>query len=278
MRRYYAKFSTIILCLMCMLFMTTPIVLCEDLDSLNNGSGNSQQEQQSSSGEGTGDEAFDSISDYMRGYNAVDDEDMAKANKMTNPITNFVGTLIGIIILLTDAFIFVTTAVDLMYIGVPFMRKYLAPGAEAQAGGGAMGGMGGMGGMGMRGGMMGGMGGMGGGAQASPRKLISDEALMAVQTAGAGAQAGGGAMGGMGMGGMGMMGGMGGMGGGAQQQQSTGSVIGAYLKKRIFFLIVFAVATTLLMSSVFMDCGLNLAQLGYKVMDMLNSGLSNVEM
>lgn len=276
MRRYYAKFSTLFLCLMFILFMATPVVLCEDLDSLNNGGENSQQEQQSNGG-GTGDDAFDSITDYMRGYNAVDDEDMSKASKMTNPITNFVGTLIGIIILLTDAFLFLTTAVDLMYIGVPFMRKYLAPGADAQAGGGAMGGMGGMGGMGMRGGMMGGMGGMGGGAQASPRKWISDEALMAVQTAGGGAQAGGG-MGGMGMGGMGMMGGMGGMGGGAQQQQSTGSVIGTYLKKRIFFLIVFAVATTLLMSSVFMDCGLNLAQLGYKIMEMLNSGLSNVEM
>ena len=94
------------------------------------------------------------------------------------------------------------------------------------------------------------------------------------------AYASGGAQGGMGMGGMGMgMGGMGmGMPMGGQQQQpmKTKSVILEYLKKRIFFIVIFTVATIVLMSSIFTDCGINLAELLMKVMNKLNGSIQTV--
>lgn len=77
---------------------------------------------------------------------------------------------------------------------------------------------------------------------------------------------------GMGMGGMGM----GGMGGGGQQT-STKSVITQYFKKRVFFLVIFAVATILLTSSVFTDCGINLAELSFKVLDKVNAFIASLE-
>ena len=75
----------------------------------------------------------------------------------------------------------------------------------------------------------------------------------------------------MGMGGMGM--GMGAQA--APQPQNTKSVIGTYLKKRAIFLVLFAIATALLLSSLFSDCGLNLAQLLYKVISKFSAGVSN---
>jgi hypothetical protein len=82
-----------------------------------------------------------------------------------------------------------------------------------------------------------------------------------------------------GMMGGGMMGG-GMMGGGMQQPQQqpmpTKSVIFEYLKKRSVFIIIFAVATVVLMSSIFTDCGLNLASLLTKIMTKFNSNISNI--
>ena len=82
------------------------------------------------------------------------------------------------------------------------------------------------------------------------------------------------------MGGMGMMGGgmMGGGMGGQQQQPDmpTKSVIFEYLKKRVFFIIVFSVCAVLLMSSVLMDCGLNLAELAIKVINNINGSIAGV--
>lgn len=114
---------------------------------------------------------MDSITDYMRGYTPVTSENMEKASVTASPIINVIGTISGFIVMVTSAAIFMVTAADLAYIGLPFTRAWLNPmyaAGGAQAGGMSMGGMG-MGGMGMRGGMgmgMGGMGGMGGGAQA----------------------------------------------------------------------------------------------------------------
>lgn len=255
------------------------------LDSLNRNNGNQSQD---SSG-GVGDEGFDSVNDYMRGYNPINGKDMAKADKMISPITSILGVLTGAALGLADAFIFFITAIDFLYIGVPFLRRWFGPEVSGQAAGGGspMGGMGmggmGMGGMGMgagRFGMMGGGGGGAAGAVPGKRQWVSDEAIQALmeaqsQAGGAGASPMGG-MGGMGMG-MGMgMGGMGGMGAQQQVQPSTKQAMTIYLKKRIFFIIAFGAATVLLMSSVFMDCGLNLGKLGYKIMEMLNDGLSSV--
>lgn len=263
-----SKVFALVLMLVIMCMGST--VYAQDLDTIgSNGS--------SDGSGGTGDEAFDSVTDYMRNYNAMDGEDMDKASTMMSPITSIIGTIIGVIDVLTVALLFLVTALDLMYIAVPFVRKYLYPAGEMQQQGSP--GMGGMGmgmGMGMRGGYgMGGMGGMGAQpAGDAGRKFVSDECIAALMESQPQQAAGG--MGGMGMG-MGMgMGGMGGMGAQAQPAP-TKSVIATYLKKRIFFLIVFAIAFALLMSSIFFDCGLNLAQLLYKIFAMFSGSIANVD-
>ena len=135
------------------------------------------------------------------------------------------------------------------------------------------------GGYGMRGGY-GMQGGMQGGQQQEyglHRKWVSDEAIACVNLAqmqnSAGQAQGGMPMGGMGMGmaGMGMQGGM-----QQQPQAPTKSVIFEYLKKRAFFMVVLAICMVVLMSSVFTDCGINLAELGIKVLNKFNGEISNV--
>lgn len=256
-----------VLVLMFVLLAPVSTVFCTDLDSIHNSS--TGQNTQQSSGSNTGDNAFDSISDYMRGHDAVSKKDMESASKIASPIVALIGKATGVIILLVDALIFLVTALDLLYIAVPFTRKYLNP-ANLQQGGGMMPGMG----MGARMGM--GMS-MGGGAQGTvdpnAHKWVSDEAVAAIMMSQPQQQ--GGMTGGMGMG-MGM-GGYGGMQQQQpQQQQSTKSTITTYFKKRIIFIVVFAIATTILMSSILVDCGLNLAQLMYKILGVFNDGISNV--
>ena len=211
------KGMLLVLCMMCVMAFASPVCIyaASDLDGLSSGSTTND-----STSHGSSDNT--SISDYLKGYNPVTQDNMEKAGTMASPIVNALGTLSGFIIMVVSAAIFVVTALDLAYIGLPFLRPTLNPnyGAGAQ-GGSPMGGMG----MGMRGGM--GMGGMGmGGAQAQP--------------------------------------------------VPTKSVIFEYLKKRTFFIIIFAVATVLLMSSIFTDCGLNLAELGIRVMHKLNGSISNI--
>lgn len=249
MRVFKHSIPLLLLCMM--LFSTT--VFCTDLDTIQQGQNQTTQGETVNGQTGTGDESFDSISDYMKDYNAVTKEDMAKANSMVSPIASLIGTGIGIINLLTVALMFFTTAVDLLYIAVPFTRNFLCPGGGMQQAGG----FGGMG-MGMRGGM-----GMAGGQQAGGgHKWVSDEAVQALALS----QPQGG--------GMGMAGGMGMQG---NQQAGGKSSILTYLKKRTMFLVIFAIATTILMSSLLLDCGINLAQLLYKIGEMLNSGISGVQ-
>lgn len=264
------KGMLLVLCMMCIMVFASPVCIyaAQDLDGLSSGSTTNNSD--SSVSHGSSDNT--SISDYLKGYNPVTQDNMEKAGTMASPVVNALGTLSGFIIMIVSAGIFVVTALDLAYIGLPFLRPTLNPNYGAGAQGGSP--MGGMGmGMGMRGGM-----GMGGGAQVAPgRKCwVSDEAVACVQMASQGAQGGSPMGGGMGMMGGGM--GMGGMGmGGAQAQPApTKSVIFTYLKKRTFFLIVFAVATVLLMSSIFTDCGLNIAELGIRVMHKLNGSISNI--
>lgn len=261
------KGMLLVLCMMCVMAFASPVCIyaASDLDGLSSGSTTND-----STSHGSSDNT--SISDYLKGYNPVTQDNMEKAGTMASPIVNALGTLSGFIIMIVSAAIFVVTALDLAYIGLPFLRPTLNPNYGAGAQGGSP--MGGMGmGMGMRGGM--GMGGMGmGGAQPATsgrRCWVSDEAINCVQLASQG-QAQGSPMGG----GMGMMGGGMGMGGAQAKPVPTKSVIFEYLKKRTFFIIIFAVATVLLMSSIFTDCGLNLAELGIRVMHKLNGSISNI--
>jgi hypothetical protein len=279
MKTLFRKMA-LVLSMICIIGFASPIGLYADnLDDLSKSSSTNNN---SSSSNSSNDSA---ISDYLQDYNPVTSENMQSASTYASPIVSFLGTLSGFIVMIASAGIFVVTALDLCYIGLPFTRSILNPQYQAggQAGGSPMGMGGGMG-MGMRGGMgMGMQGGMGGGAQGGGaeyglhRRWVSDEAVACVQNNMPQAQAGGMPMGGgMGMGG-GMMGG-GMMGGGMQQQQPqpTKSVIMEYLKKRSFFLIVFAIATVILMSSIFTNCGLNLAELITKIVQKFNTTVGQV--
>jgi len=250
-------------------------VFAQSLDELAGGGGQPTSQSDDIGAYGSGED--DAISAYMRGREPVTGDNMRKAATIASPIVNALGTIAGGIIMVTMAAVFAVTAADLAYIGVPPLRTVLNP---AYSAGGATGGTGGMGmgmggGYGMRGGY-GMQGGMAGGQQGATRGIcwVSDEAKWCVGLAnGNGASPAGGMAGGMGMG-MGMQGGM---AGGAQQAPPMKSVIFAYFKKRMFFIILFAVCTVVLMSSVLTDCGLNLAALVLKIVSRFSSQASTVQ-
>lgn len=205
------------------------------------------------------------VADFIGNHRGMTDSQLRLASRTLSPLTNLIGNCIGGIIVLAAFGLFVMTAADLLYIAFPPIRPLLYTGAQQQ--GGAMGGMGGMGtgGYGMRGGM-----GMGGAQQPKIRQWISDEAVQCAAMMG-GAQQQGGAMGGMEMGGYGM-GGMGGMGmQGQDSQANVKSVIGTYFKKRIVFMILFAICVVVLMSSKLLGTGVNLAAWLLKLLDTLNA-------
>lgn len=273
MRRISLKQLMLVVAMICFVCFTS-ITPCF-ADTLDDLGGNKNQSTTSDSGNSDNGNA---VSDYLTGYTPVTDENMQMANELAGPLATAIGTLTGVILVIVSAGIFLVTALDLAYIGIPFLRKYLntnyMAGGQAQAGG-----------MPMAGGMMGGrMGMMGGGMQpqgapvGGGRCIVSDEAVAAVNLANPQAQAPAG--GGMPMGGMGM--GMGMMGGGMQPQQAqpmpTKSVALTYLKKRMFFIIIFTVCMVILMSSVLTDCGINLAELLSKVIQKLNGSMSGISM
>lgn len=268
MKKVMSKLYLFMLVAMLMMSFATT-VFATDLDNLTSGQTTTNDSDQSGQ---SSDSHNGSITDYLQGYTPVTDENMSNANQYASPITNALGILTGFIVMIVSAGIFVVTALDLAYIGLPFTRSLLNPQQAQQQGGG----------MSPMGGMHGGM--MGGGAQGQSqeygmhRRWVSDEAVNCVALANPQPQGGGMGMSPMGgMGGMGMGGGMmGGMGGQQQQPMPTKSVIMMYLKKRTFFLIVFAVAMILLTSSIFTDCGINLAELSFRIIDKVNSIISGV--
>lgn len=104
----------------------------------------------------------------------------------------------------------------------------------------------------------------GGGAQGNGGKSsqwVSDEAVQCSALLGGGSS--GGMSGGYAMGSMGQQ----------YQQGGTKSIIMAYLKKRIFFVILFAVCTVILTSSILLGTGVNLAQWGMKLIEILNNSI-----
>lgn len=254
MKGVISKLQLFMLAVMLMMSFTTT-VFATDLDKLNDGQNTTEQSQQS-------DGHNDSVTDYMRNYKPVTDENMQNATQYASPITNAIGTFVGFVVMCVSAGIFAVTALDLAYIGLPVTRSFLNPQQAQQQGGGMSG--------------FGGMGSMGGAQQQTQeyglhRKWVSDEAVACVAQASPQQQQGGfgGGFGGSGFSAM----------GGAQQQQpqQTKSVISMYLKKRIVFLVVFAIATVLLTSSIFTDCGINLAQLMFKIMDKVNGTIAGVQ-
>lgn len=192
------------------------------------------------------------VGNWIKNQRGMTGEQLNKASVTLAPLTNMIGYAVGAIVVAVFSLVFLMTALDLLYIVFPPLRGLLYDGGGQQQGG-----MGG--GMGM----MGGMGAMGGQQAQKPRQWISDEAVQCAALMGGSQQQGG--MGG----GMRMMGGMGAMGAN-QQEQSTKSVIGTYFKKRIFFMILLAVCAIVLTSSALLGTGVNLAQWGLKLINMVN--------
>ena len=272
----YRTLLCAILCVVCLMFGSTA-VFATDIEQANkqlqqtydnsvNSSSTTSTTEQSSS---VPDYGQGSVSDYLKGYTPVTKGNMNKASSLASPIVNFIGMLIGLVCVITTAGVGLITALDLLYIAIPPVRGFLYEGAQ-QGGmaGGMPGGMGmGMGMGNMRGGM--GMGGMGMGGmqpQGGMHKIrwVSDEVVATVAMCQPQGQGGGMGMGMM-AGGMGMQ--------GAQQNMSTKSTISVYLKKRIFFLVLFAVASIVLLSTVFTDCGINVAALVMKIMAKVNGSI-----
>lgn len=180
------------------------------------------------------------LADYMRGYQPITEENMQFANATMTPVVNVIGNISGCIMIFAIAAIFFTTAIDLLYIAFPPIRTSLNPTM-------------GMPERGLR------------------RKWVSDEVCRVVNIYGTAQQ---GPMMPSGMG-MGMPSGMG-MGMPQQQPQPMKIVIFEYLKARAIFLVIFAIASTLLLSSIFTDCGINVAELIVKQMNRVNEGINNV--
>ena len=249
--------STGLLLFLMMLFVPTQALALGNLDN----AGKSSQSVQGSSGDNP-------LTGYMKKYKPITEDNMKQAGVVATPIVNAIGTVTGFVLLIVMAGVGLITAIDLAYIGIPRLRPLLAPNAGGTQAGGMTSPMGGMG--------MHGRGMMGGSPQPSAggHQWVSDEALASVAMAGASVQPAGGGMPPMG-GGMGMMGG-GMMGGTPQQPVKQSSVIFTYLKKRVFFVILFAVALILLTSSVLLDCGINIAELSIKVFNKLNGNISNI--
>lgn len=238
MKRLLSSLSAFFVVLIVGCILAVPVSATNDMDGLTGG--NTAQEQQVDQG---GSRDAGALGDALQNYNPITDDNMNQAKALANPITNIIGNIIGAIVLLTASGIFLITALDLAYIAMPFTRPLLT----------------------------------------SKHQLVSDEALAAVSGAGSGQQAGGmgSPMGGMGspMGGMGSPMGspMGGGMGVGQQKQSTKSVITTYFKKRVVFMVIFAVATVILTSSILTGVGINLAALLTEIIEKLNGIINGVK-
>lgn len=216
-----------------------------DLDGLGGNSQTTNSNQNYSSKNNNSED--NAVSDYLKGRTPVTQENMKSANQLAGPIASAIGTATGFILIIVSSLIFFITALDLLYIGVPPLRNILNPVGAAPQGGALIGGM-----------------------EASPqpqtqaRKWVSDEAIAAVALANPQASSS-------------PIGGSPFVGAGAPApSQSTKSVVFTYLKKRMFFIIVFTVCSIVLMSSVLTDCGINLSKLLLKVLMRLNGSMANV--
>lgn len=183
------------------------------------------------------------LTDYLRGYTPVTQENMRIASDTVSPIVNFLGTVTGAIMMLTSAGIFLTTALDMLAIGVSAVRPLLYT-EQPQGGGMPM------------------MGVQGGASQPKQRKLISEDAIKAINMANASQQQGVPVMPGM----------------QTQQQGGVKPALLTYLINRAFFLVLFGICSVVLLSSLFTDCGLNIAELISKIVQKASGEISNIQM
>lgn len=214
------------------------------------------------------------VGDILAGHENMTSEQLAQASIWVSPVTNIIGYVMGVIIILMITLVGLITALDLLYIAVPPVRNILykagTDGTGAYTGGMGAGGYG-MGGYGRQGygmGMMG-AGGASGGSW-KPTQFVSDEAVACAALLGGSQQS---VNMSNGMGGMGMNG----MGGPVQNGQvpmRMKSVIWVYIKKRAVFLVFLMVAVMVLTSSSLMGTGVNLAQWVLRIITMVNGSIS----
>lgn len=174
------------------------------------------------------------VADFFKNYNAVTSEHLNKANATVSPLTNVIGYLVGGILSVTTAAIFLITVIDLLYLSVPFTRGFLC----------------------------------------GSKQYVSDEAVASLGSKSGGMQSGMNSMqgntGGMnsGYGAMGMQ-----SGGMQQANSSSKSIMLTYFKKRVFFVILFAVCSIILTSSILLGTGVNLAQWGHNILEAINNAI-----
>ena len=229
----------------------------------NNNNGNSNNEANTPSGNTNNRDDSNSISGQLKGYKAVNSEDMKHARESSGWLTSILGVVISFLVILVFAFTGVITACDLVYMYIPPLRKFLySPGTDGT-------------------GAMTGMGGGGGSTSIFGVQWVSDEAVSVSALLGGSAQAhghGGGGMMGGGFGG-GYGGGFGG-GFGAQpndvQQKGGKSAIRVYLGKRVVALTLLGVASVLLFTSAFTDFGINVGGMLLNLLAAVQDKLSGI--
>lgn len=270
LKRYVAGFCLMMLMSTCMLgFVSTVSMHNVYAEGIEDNLGGNEDGELSGGSISQDDQ---DVANWIKDQRGMTGKQLETAGNTLGPITNILGYIVGGIVVLTFAGVFVITALDLLYITIPPIRNLLYK-AGTDGTGAFTGGMPG-GGYGMRGGYGGGMMGAGGAANgtAKPTQWISDEAVACAALLGGSAQATqGGMMGGYG-GGM-----MGGAYGGMQPQQPMPmkSVLATYFKKRIFFMILLAICAIVLTSSILLGTGVNLAKWILKIVDMMNGYIPN---
>ena len=184
------------------------------------------------------------MSDFIKGWENVDGEQLQDASVKLTPITNLIGWCVGALTVLVVALVPLITLLDLAYIAIPPVRNLLfVDGQQTPTGG--------YGGYGMQ-------------QQQTThekRQWVSDEAVQCAALIGNNQQSGAMSQGGP-------------YGASIQQTQQnmpTKSVIGVYFKKRVFFIILFVLCLVVLTSSILLGTGVNLAQWVMNIINEVNN-------
>lgn len=204
---------------------------------------------------GTVSEDDKALGNFLGQHRGVTSDQLNSASEIASPVANAFGYIAAFIIALTASAIFLITALDILYIAVPFVRPFLY--TAGTDGTGAMT-------AGRYGGGPGGYGGYGGYAQNTSsssggrrHQFISDEAVTCAALLGGSSRTEN-------------------IGAPGQRSNETrGSVIKAYLVKRAGFMVLFVLCVVVLMSSALMGTGANLANFSIKVITAINNALKS---
>ena len=235
----------------------------QNSNNQNNNNANTGNESNAPSGNTSNQGDSNSISGQLKGYKPVKAQDMQNARESSSWLTSMIGVAISFLVIAVFAFTGFITACDLVYMYIPFLRKFLySPGTDGT----------------------GAMTGMGGGGSSSTSifglQWVSDEAVAVSSMLGGSAQATGHAGGGMMGGGYGGYGGGFGGGFGAQpndvQQKGGKSAIRVYVGKRVVALTFLGIASVLLFTSAFTDFGINVGGMLLNLLAAIQDKLSGI--